>query len=60
MSVTATRDWPRVLTPAEVAAIRPVMGAMHLRTFIGVLLSAGLRRLRGDERGLLAIDTLLE
>ena len=68
MSVAAPLDWPRILTPAEVATIRSVIDLPRLRTLFDVMLYTGmryaeLRQLRDDparfdeERGTIAILT---
>ena len=68
MSVAATLDWPRILTPAEVAAIRSVIDMPRLEVLFDVMLYTGMlyaesRQLRDDperfdvERGTLAILT---
>ena len=43
VSVAAPLPWPRILTPAEVAAIRSVIGRPRLRILFDVMLSTGMR-----------------
>ncbi|NLX48375.1 MAG: hypothetical protein GXY82_00580 [Methanospirillum sp.] len=43
MSVFATLDWPRVLTPAGVGAIRSVIERSRFRALFDVMLYSGMR-----------------
>ena len=43
VTVAATLDWQRILTPVEVAAIRSVIGLSRLQVLFDVLFYTGMR-----------------